>query len=65
MTTSNQTCFKCGLDFYCQSLAGETTCWCMALPALPKDQVSPDQGCLCQKCLKEQTDNQLSKLPIL
>ncbi|MDR5736969.1 MULTISPECIES: cysteine-rich CWC family protein [unclassified Caballeronia] len=44
-------CARCGAPFRCGSLAGDSTCWCAALPALPADLLQPDEPCLCRACL--------------
>jgi hypothetical protein len=46
-----QVCSRCGAPFRCGMLAGDATCWCASLPALPPDALRPGAGCLCPACL--------------
>jgi len=56
MSTS-QTCPKCGTTFTCGVAQGESHCWCMDLPSIPKEITAKtagmSEGCLCPNCLKE------------
>jgi len=56
MSTS-QICPQCGTTFGCDIAQGKTHCWCMELPAIPKDITAKtaglSEGCLCPACLKE------------
>jgi arsenate reductase (glutaredoxin) len=36
--------------------ASEKTCWCKALPVLPRAAYASGEGCLCAKCLQVQLD---------
>ncbi|KXV15824.1 hypothetical protein CR51_02745 [Caballeronia megalochromosomata] len=44
-------CERCGAPFRCGTRAGDSTCWCATLPALPVDRLRPGVGCLCPACL--------------
>jgi hypothetical protein len=51
-----QVCSRCGAPFRCGTLAGDATCWCASLPALPPDSLRPGAGCLCPACLAAETE---------
>ncbi|WP_050454740.1 cysteine-rich CWC family protein [Candidatus Burkholderia verschuerenii] len=44
-------CERCGATFRCGARAGDTSCWCAALPALPPQRLRDGAGCLCAACL--------------
>jgi hypothetical protein len=46
-----QVCERCGATFRCGALAGDASCWCASLPALPLDRLRPGIRCLCPACL--------------
>ncbi|SAL25115.1 hypothetical protein AWB71_01376 [Caballeronia peredens] len=50
-----QLCARCGAAFRCGTLAGDASCWCATLPALPHDMLSPGAACLCPACLTRLT----------
>ncbi|MFM8761120.1 MAG: cysteine-rich CWC family protein [Polynucleobacter victoriensis] len=55
-----QTCPKCSTTFTCGVAQGQSHCWCMDLPTIPKEIISQEisktggdpEGCLCPACLK-------------
>lgn len=49
-----RTCPQCGTQFRCGVTAGDTACWCFALP--PVMPVRADSACLCPECLRKATD---------
>jgi Cysteine-rich CWC len=46
-----QFCERCGAAFRCGMRAGDSSCWCATLPALPVDKLRPGMNCLCPACL--------------
>ncbi|WP_086966169.1 cysteine-rich CWC family protein [Caballeronia glebae] len=49
-----QVCERCGAAFRCGMLAGDSSCWCASLPALPAERLRPGMRCLCPACLVAQ-----------
>ena len=50
-TAGRKACPRCGAEFVCGSVAGDSSCWCGVLPRLTfVDPAIP--GCLCPACLK-------------
>jgi hypothetical protein len=50
-TRDAQICERCGATFRCGMRAGDPTCWCASLPALPVESLRPGMNCLCPACL--------------
>jgi hypothetical protein len=50
-TGEPQRCTRCGAAFHCGARAGDASCWCAALPALPAERLRDGAGCLCAACL--------------
>lgn len=44
-------CPRCGADFMCAMVSGESACWCAAYPAA--FAVPAGGGCYCPRCLAE------------
>jgi hypothetical protein len=55
---STQHCERCGAAFRCGAIAGDATCWCASLPALPVERLLADARCLCPACLRNATAKQ-------
>ena len=47
---SGNVCPGCGVLGPCGVAAGESQCWCMALPVLPPERRT-GSGCYCPTCL--------------
>ncbi|REJ92775.1 MAG: hypothetical protein DWQ34_12365 [Planctomycetota bacterium] len=55
--TPNTACTACGKPFRCGFRAGESTCWCAALPqVIPVPAESSKESCLCPDCLRKQVE---------
>ncbi len=48
-------CSRCGATFGCGR--DEASCWCVALPLLPRDRLDPAADCLCPRCLAAAVDD--------
>ncbi|WP_244158382.1 cysteine-rich CWC family protein [Caballeronia fortuita] len=55
-----QVCARCGAAFRCGALAGDPSCWCATLPALPADRLRAGMRCLCPACLAARIANAAS-----
>jgi hypothetical protein len=50
---SSTTCPLCGRGFECGVSDTSQPCWCVGLPALPREALG-SQGCYCPDCLRQQ-----------
>nr|WP_232470787.1 cysteine-rich CWC family protein [Caballeronia hypogeia] len=50
-TAATQKCARCGAPFRCGARAGDSTCWCAGMSALPLERLRADESCLCPACL--------------
>jgi len=51
-------CARCSAEFVCGADAESGRCWCAELPPI---MPMTDEGCLCQKCLRNEIADRLSK----
>ncbi|MBM3363055.1 MAG: cysteine-rich CWC family protein [Betaproteobacteria bacterium] len=47
-------CPQCGRGFECGATDASAPCWCVALPALPREALGQGaQTCFCPECLRQ------------
>ena len=56
---SKPSCPQCGQPVACGVAAGQTQCWCMALPNI--QSIADQTACWCQRCLSEQIQRTLAQ----